>query len=217
MERLEDTLYETTVERNSIARSVGAERASNGMVKSGIPTKKEYDEKCGEVVTYNYGVPMRWKQYKQWDDAHRREYLETLSRKYEVSSYMLAEMFGVSQRSIMSELRLLKIKFPGKRTGLYKAEWKRFLSSISEKTEENTKQEGTKVQEESKKEILSKSEDTVKMKERSDSSMSITINSGEITGEGVLSETLSNVFTFLVSYAPRDVRLTVSWEKLSEV
>lgn len=186
---------ESMKEKESIARSVGRERAACGMKTDMIPTKREYESKCGEVMTYNYNRPMTWKEFKAWDEAHRKEYIEFLFRKYNASTRELGEMFGVSYKSVWCEATALNAKFK-KRTEKQTFEqlkaWERFLHPTNETyTEEQQVKEEKTVEE---------------------NQFKLTINSGEVEAHGKTAEVMPKLVTYLGGILPKSVKVKIIWE-----
>ena len=63
-------------------------------------TRKQWIERCGEVVTYELGKPMGWEAFKQMPVALQKEYLLLLIDKYSTTASDLARMFGITSQTV---------------------------------------------------------------------------------------------------------------------
>lgn len=63
-------------------------------------TKKQWEERCGEIVTYNLGEPMDWETFKQMPVTLQKEYLLSLIDRYSTTASDLARMFGITSQTV---------------------------------------------------------------------------------------------------------------------
>lgn len=199
----EDSYYETQTDRNSIARSARAEATMNGLRKDSVPTRREYNEKCGEVITYNYGKPITWKEFKMWDNDHRREYLQLLADKYKPSQRELASMFGISQTSVCAEFSALNIKYKysNKSTPEDKEAWNSFLAQDQPKPVPTEQSQETRKEETMEKESKAQP-------------FSVRITKGEISATGDAADILPSMITYLADKVSGENNITIIWETL---
>lgn len=112
-------------------------------------TPKQLKELNGEVHTYQMNKPVRWAEFKQYPAEFQQEYIDNLTREYNVNYTSLAEMLGVGTSSVkrLIEKNHLNVTFSVGHgmTGEQRKAWKRFLSQEPEEPEvaepEDTKPE----------------------------------------------------------------------------
>lgn len=76
-------------------------------------TKKQWKERCGEVVSYNYNQPIEWKVFRTLPVNAQKEYIDYLNEKYHVNAIDLAGMFGVAPSTVRKMLdHVLHLHFP---------------------------------------------------------------------------------------------------------
>lgn len=136
-EDVREEYKETQRERFNVARSAKAEQGYKGMRKSMTPTQKEYEERCGEISTFNYGAPLTKKELSAWDQAHQKEYLEYTIAKYDPNMKELGTMLGVDAGDVCRYLNKLGVTALHGR-GRHKAipEWKDFMDKRTHDTAE---------------------------------------------------------------------------------
>lgn len=196
---------ESMKEKASIARSAGRERAACGMKTDMIPTKREYESKCGEVMVYNYNRPMTWSEFKAWDAAHRKEYLEFVSNRYKVGGHYLANMFCVSAQSVNLEVKSVDAKIYRRQGAKNKgeaAEWDAFLAKKVTDTKPTEKEAVNDIQPIEKKEGKTVEENQFKL----------TVNSGEVEAHGKTAEVMPKLVTYLGGILPKSVKVKIIWE-----
>ena len=59
-------------------------------------TQKQWIERCGKVVSFQIGKPMKWAEFCELPKDLKEEYINSLIEKYSVTAKVLASMFGVS-------------------------------------------------------------------------------------------------------------------------
>ena len=95
-------------------------------------THRQWKERCGAVVSYNFGSPMNWEDFKQMPERIQAEYITNLQKKYNATATDLAKMFGVKPLTVTRHVisKNLSITFHrGKSmTASQKNEWLKFLN-----------------------------------------------------------------------------------------
>lgn len=86
--------------RGSFNRLSHAGRGGRVKMPSDYMTKKERDKMNGEVQSYNLNSPMKWTQFKRMPDDIKREYINSLIEKFDPQQTAIAEMLGVSSRTL---------------------------------------------------------------------------------------------------------------------
>lgn len=198
----ENEYRESQREKDAIAKSARLEQGANGLRKDMIPTRKEYNEKCGEVVTYNYNQPLKWKEFKQWDNLHRKEYLEYVIKRFHVGSHLLAnEMFRVSQASVIREMNTLGVSVNGSRhkTEEERRAWAEFVKGKPVEVKRHAEEKPAEAQEEKV--------------EKEVHPFTITINSGTISGNGSPSDFMPQMITYLTGVLPENCKVEITWIK----
>lgn len=104
-------------------------------------TEKQWKERCGPVVSFNFNRPMSWDNFKKLTTIVQTEYIRNLQKKYGVTAVDLGDMFGVQALTVRKyvEKNKLEVTFPRGR-GLHashKEEWNRFLGITSQPPEED--------------------------------------------------------------------------------
>lgn len=96
-------------------------------------TKRQWEERCGDIVTYQLGKPMSWDEFKQMPSNIQKEYLLNLIHKYSTTAADLSRMFGITAPTVTKFCgnREIGIEFSrGKRMSKdCRAEFEKFLSS----------------------------------------------------------------------------------------
>ncbi len=81
-------------------------------------THKQWLERCGETVTYNFNKPIAWQEFCKPPIHIQKEYLLNLIQQYSTTASDLAKMFGVTPQSVTKHCSTdeIDIRFaPGKR------------------------------------------------------------------------------------------------------
>lgn len=94
-------------------------------------TTKQWNERCGNVMSYQIGKPMQWLEFQKLPKDLKEEYLNNLIEKYSANAKNMAEMFGVNPATIFRvvkndglNVRFLRGKHP---TGDQLQAYQRFL------------------------------------------------------------------------------------------
>ena len=81
-------------------------------------THRQWIERCGKIVTYNFGKPILWKDFRKLPVHTQKEYLLNLIDKYQTTASDLAKMFGITPQTVTKYCgnEEIGIRFsPGKR------------------------------------------------------------------------------------------------------
>lgn len=91
--------------KKSIAHSAAKRKCGSKSKKCSLPsdhmTTKEWNERCGIVMSYQTRGPMAWADFQALPNDLKEEYLTKLIREYSVNAGNLAEMFGVKPASVL--------------------------------------------------------------------------------------------------------------------
>jgi len=103
-------------------------------------TRKQWEERCGKVYTYNLNDPQSWDSFKGWPVHIQKEYLELLVRNYNVNASSLATMFGVRpatvRRLIDTNNLGITFKVGNSMNAAQRAQWLSFIGQESSEAEE---------------------------------------------------------------------------------
>lgn len=77
-------------------------------------TRKQWERKCGEIVSYQLGSPMGWSEFKQMPKDLQKTYLEGFIEKYHANAKDLAWMFGCTSATVIRycDQNGLGVEFP---------------------------------------------------------------------------------------------------------
>lgn len=77
-------------------------------------TQKEWEQRNGEIITYNPNKPMSWAEFLAMPPHIQAEYLEHLNQTYQATIKDIAWMFDVNPRSLRKLIRdnELSVVFP---------------------------------------------------------------------------------------------------------
>jgi len=96
---------------NKKKMTYGAKHKKNGMnskkctLSSDKLTKKQWDDKCGEVVSYQLNIPYTWEEFLALPKDIQKMYIIGLKEKYNTNSAALSRMFKKSRSSISKYLK----------------------------------------------------------------------------------------------------------------
>lgn len=122
--------------KKSIAHSAMKRKCGSKSKKCKLPsdniTKKQWNERCGEVVSYNIGKPMTWREFGKLPKDLKEEYLNNLINEYSANAKNMADMLGVSVATVFRVVKNeeLNVKFQKGRhpTGFEAEQFQKFLS-----------------------------------------------------------------------------------------
>lgn len=64
-------------------------------------TRKQWEKRCGEVMTYQLRKPMIWKDFKAQPAHIQKLYIEDIVNTYHATATDLARMFGVTSATVL--------------------------------------------------------------------------------------------------------------------
>lgn len=130
MTEAEYIFFADCAEKKKIGHSAYSHAKSRGGVKMpcDFMSQKERNAMNGEVKTYNFSKPMKWKQFKSMPGELRREYLEYLDNNFHPSRKQIAVMFGVSEASVYAVINELHMKPAKRRRVVGGPEWYAYLN-----------------------------------------------------------------------------------------
>lgn len=85
---------------HSAARRKGGSKSKKCSLPSDHMTQKQWNERCGQVMSYNIGRPMAWAEFSQLPKDLKEEYMNNLIEKYNANARTIAEVFGVSVATV---------------------------------------------------------------------------------------------------------------------
>lgn len=98
-------------------------------------TEKQWKERCGPIVSFNFNRPMEWDTFKKLPAMVKTEYITNLQKKYGATAVDLGNMFGVKALAVRkhADAHDLNITFPRghSMSAEQKAEWNAFLGSVT--------------------------------------------------------------------------------------
>lgn len=97
-------------------------------------TRKQWKERCGPVVSFNFNKPMNWDTFKKLSTIVQAEYITNLQKKYGVTAVDLGDMFGVRALTVRKHVGAngLNITFPRGHSmnAERRAVWNEFLGVV---------------------------------------------------------------------------------------
>lgn len=103
---------QTELERKRTARGDYNKKRQGGRhvrLPSDNLTRKERNDMNGECQTYKLSEPMTWHEFKKMPEDIRKEYILGLRERYDASTGMFCQMFGISKTGFWRELNALNI------------------------------------------------------------------------------------------------------------
>lgn len=130
--------------KKSIAHSAARRKCGSKSKKCNLPsdhmTSKQWNERCGQVMSYNIGKPMVWAEFTQLPKDLKEEYMNNLIEKYNANARTMAEVFGVSVATVFRvvksdglDVKFLKGKHP---TGEKLDAFRKFMDGDCGQTED---------------------------------------------------------------------------------
>lgn len=122
--------------KKSIAHSAMKRKCGSKSKKCSLPSDristKQWNERCGDIVSYQLGKPMTWKEFGKLPKDIKEEYLNNLISKYSANARNMADMFDVSVATIFRVVKNegLNVRFQKGRhpTGFEAEQFKKFLT-----------------------------------------------------------------------------------------
>lgn len=95
--------------KKTIARSAAHRVCGSKSKKCNLSTdnmsEKQWNERCGSVMSYNIGKPMVWAEFIKLPKDLKEEYMNKLIDKYSCNAKSLADMFGVCPATIFRTVK----------------------------------------------------------------------------------------------------------------
>lgn len=85
---------------HSAARRKGGSKSKKCSLPSDRMTQKQWNERCGQVMSYSIGKPMAWAEFSKLPKDLKEEYMNNLIEKYNANARTMAEVFGVSVATV---------------------------------------------------------------------------------------------------------------------
>ncbi len=133
--RQRKTLARQSRYRKCGSKSKGCKLSTDGM------TRRQWEKRNGEVVTYKLNKPMTWAEFRSMDKDIQLEYICSLIDKYDISVSAFAQMFDVTVQNVRSYLRgrdLAALFSQGRMKAEQKEAWQDFLSGGEDEAEPGT-------------------------------------------------------------------------------
>lgn len=135
--------------KKSVAHSAMRRKCGSKSKKCSLPsdhmTKKQWNERCGAVVSYNVGRPIKWAEFTKLPKDLKEEYMNNLIEKYSANARTMADVFGVSVATVFRvvkneelNVKFLRGKYP---TGEKLEALKMFMNGDSEETKDENGQD----------------------------------------------------------------------------
>lgn len=170
-------LSTTACSGKDLHRKQGTEKGVVKAKKCTLPsdrlTNKQWKERCGPVVSFNFNKPIEWDHFKKLPAAVQTEYITNLQKRFGATAVDLGNMFGVRALTVRkhADANDLGVDFPRGHamSASKKYEWARFLgceeneadSSNTEQVEVEPAVEDSVIIEESKDEAEEKASSNV--------------------------------------------------------
>lgn len=125
-------------QKKNIARSARYVKNGSKSRKCSLPSdgmsRREWNERNGEIVNYNMDSPMDWNTFDSMPKDLQGEYIFGLAEKYHASQRDIADMMGVGRSKCYIRIKELGVWPFGQRTGEraskeQKAAWSLFLGN----------------------------------------------------------------------------------------
>ena len=139
-----DVMQKKNVARGARHRK-GGSKSKKCSLPSDLLTPAQKRALNGPVITVKLDRPINWPDYKALSESLKKEYLEDLIERYQVSGNELRGMLGCSSSTISRELRRLGVKArSGPRAenlAAHKAKWDAFCDGLAGGAPEGQKEE----------------------------------------------------------------------------
>ena len=129
MSEITDMFYDECADRKRTARGAFNKRTHNGKrgrVKfpSDYLSKKEKSKMNGEIKVYKMNEPITYAEFKEYPDDLKKQYVNNLREKFDVSDTAIAEMMGINNKTLSRLLNIIHAS--GGRRGSRKADCEGF-------------------------------------------------------------------------------------------
>ena len=124
------------MQKKRIANSARRQKKGSKSKKCTLPsdrlTHKQWKERCGAVMSYNFGSPMKWEDFKQMPERIQAGYITNLQEKYSATATDLAKMFGVKPLTVTRHVGSKNLAVTFRRgksmTASQKEKWSKFVN-----------------------------------------------------------------------------------------
>lgn len=129
MSEITDMFYDECADRKRTARGAFNKRTHNGK-RGGVKfpsdylSKKEKNKMNGEIKVYKMNEPITYAEFKKYPDDLKKQYVNNLREKFDVSDTAIAEMMGINKRTLNRLLNIIDAS--GGRRGSRKADCEGF-------------------------------------------------------------------------------------------
>lgn len=129
MSEITDMFYDECADRKRTARGAFNKRTHNGK-RGGVKfpsdylSKKEKSKMNGEIKVYKMNEPITYAEFKEYPDDLKKQYVNNLREKFDVSDTAIAEMMGINKRTLNRLLNIIHAS--GGRRGSRKADYEGF-------------------------------------------------------------------------------------------
>ena len=129
MSEITDMFYDECADRKRTARGAFNKRTHNGK-RGGVKfpsdylSKKEKSKMNGEIKVYKMNEPITYAEFKEYPDDLKKQYVNNLREKFDVSDTAIAEMMGINKRTLNRLLNIIHAS--GGRRGSRKADCEGF-------------------------------------------------------------------------------------------
>ena len=129
MSEITDMFYDECADRKRTARGAFNKRTHNGK-RGGVKfpsdylSKKEKNKLNGEIKVYKMNEPITYAEFKEYPDDLKKQYVNNLREKFDVSDTAIAEMMGINKRTLNRLLNIIDAS--GGRRGSRKADYEGF-------------------------------------------------------------------------------------------
>lgn len=125
MSEITDMFYDECADRKRTARGAFNKRTHNGK-RGGVKfpsdylSKKEKSKMNGKIKVYKMNEPITYAEFKEYPDDLKKQYVNNLREKFDVSDTAIAEMMGINKRTLNRLLNIIHAS--GGRRGSRKAD-----------------------------------------------------------------------------------------------
>ena len=129
MSEITDMFYDECADRKRTARGAFNKRTHNGK-RGGVKfpsdylSKKEKNKMNGEIKVYKMNEPITYAEFKGYPDDLKKQYVNNLREKFDVSDTAIAEMMGINNKTLNKLLNIIDAS--GGRRGSRRADFEGF-------------------------------------------------------------------------------------------
>ena len=108
VERIDWEFNKDVSEKKNIARQArykkGKRKKCN--LTSDYLTKKQWKERCGKTVSYNFNKPIKWNDFCELPINVQKEYLQNLIQRFSTTATDLSKMLGVTPQTVVKRCNM---------------------------------------------------------------------------------------------------------------